>query len=228
MRRLMIVTVGIAVTVFLMAGAASALVGSAESGKSADEIATDAVAALQSAKSVAMRGSVGSDDGRITLNVVSGHGQGGGVMFINGARFDLVFHAPDVYLKADKAAWIKLTGEDAAGAMFGGRWMKSSTSDENFGSLAKLLDLDQFTQSLSTPSGPITKGATTRYQGKPAIPLIEADDDPSTAYIAAKGTPYLLGVVSTTGDGEIVFSKYNTAKIPRPPSSAIDMTTQSS
>jgi hypothetical protein len=149
-------------------------------------------------------------------------------MFINGARFDFVLHAPDVYIKADRDAWVELTGQSSIGDLAGDRWMKSSASDGSFASLARLLDLDQMAQSFLESDNPITKGAATRFRGKPAISLDEHDDDPGTLYVAATGAPRPLAIVSAAGKGEILFSKYNSAKIPTAPAIAIDLSTTTS
>jgi hypothetical protein len=219
MRKLALVAMSIAIAAAMMTGVATAR----EADKSADEIVADAAAALQSAKSVDIRGSISSDDGRITLNLASGHGEGGGVMFINGKRFDFVLHTPDVYIKANHAAWVELTGTSSIADLVADRWMKSNSSEDSFASLAKLLDLEQMSQSLLESDTPVTKGTATRFRGKPAISLNDNDEDPGTLYLAAKGAPRPLAIVSTTGKGEILFSKYNSAKIPSPPSSAIDL-----
>ena len=222
MRKFALVALSVAVTAVLMAGVATAK----EADKSADEIAADAATALQLAKSVALRGSISTGDGRITLNLVCGHGQGGGVMFINGARFDFVLRAPDVYIKGDRDAWIELTGQSSIADLVADRWMKQSASDGSVASLANLLDLDQMAQSFIESDNPITKGTATRFRGMPAISLNDNGDDPGTLYVAAKGAPRPLAIVSTAGKGEILFSKYNSAKIPTPPVNAVDLSTQ--
>src|SRR5262249_46333257 len=154
-------------TLTLMTGIASAK----EADKSADQITADAAAALKNATSVSIRGSISSGDGRVTINLACGHGQGGGVMFINGGRVEFVLHAPDVSIKADRDAWVQLIGDDSVADLVGDRWMKRSASDASFASLTGLLDLDQMAQSFLKSDSPITKGTATRFQGKPAISL---------------------------------------------------------
>ena len=62
MRKLARVAASIAVTTLLLTGVATAH----EADRSADEIVTDAAAALQSARSVSIRGSISTDDGSVS------------------------------------------------------------------------------------------------------------------------------------------------------------------
>jgi hypothetical protein len=228
MRKLMTVLVGTALTVVMTAGAAIARVPTAATGtpeKSVEEILADSTAALQSASSVLMTGTATTDGRRVSINLVAGHGQGGGSMFIDGVRFRLVLAGTDVYLRTAVENWAKFTGYAGAGEVIGDRWVKVTTANENFRTLAQLLDIDQLAVLSLTPTGVTSKGAVERFRGKPAVPIHDDDpNEPGTLYVAAKGAPYPLAIVSTAGKGQTVFSKFNKAKVPQPPTDFFDMT----
>jgi hypothetical protein len=195
-----------------------------EAAKSPAEILRDATTAMTSAPVVLVTGTVQSKDGRTSLKIASGHGTGGGVMFLDGQEFDIVVAAPNVYVKGTAAAWATVSGNPAAGAVLGGRWVQSTTDDKDFSGLASLADLSGLSQSMLTVSGTLTKGPVTDFQGRKAIPLHDDGAEPGTLYVAATGTPYPLGLVRTTGEpGQVVFSHYGKAKIPAPPAQFVSL-----
>jgi hypothetical protein len=158
----------------------------------------------------------------MSLNIVSSHGSGGGTMAVNGAKFTLVVAPPDVFMRSDAASWAKLAHSKAAGQLFAGKWLHTTTSDKDFGSFSNLFDLSTFTKT-SSSDGPITKGAVRSYHGVKAIPL-EQKTKGSVVYVAATGKPYVLGIVGTGKNrGEVVFSQFGTAKVPAAPSTSIDL-----
>ena len=193
-----------------------------EASKSPDEIVTDAGQAMAHLSSVRLAGSIKSGTKRISLDIVSSDGSGGGTMSSDGARFSIVVSPPDVYLRSDAASWTKLTGGNkAAGQLLAGKWLHTTTDDQDFGGFSNLFDVSTFTKSAS--SGPVTKGRVRSYHGEEAIPITDTTDE-SVAYVAATGKPYLLGIVGTGSNrGEVVFSRFGTAKVPTPPKSSIDL-----
>jgi hypothetical protein len=195
-----------------------------EAAKPAHEVLVDAQTAFQQAKSVSFQGTIVNDKGdRTTVNLVAGHGAGGGSLFLNGSKFDIVFVGSDVYFKGTADGWTALTGQNVAGTLFGDRWIKSTTANADFAGMAKLADMDQIGASMFSPSGTLTKGAVTQFKNQAAIPLADDGAEPGTLYVAAKGKPYPLGLARTTGQpGQLTFSKFNTAKIPHPPTSSVD------
>jgi hypothetical protein len=190
------------------------------SAKSVSEILAATKAAVAGSPNVRMRGLVEKSGKRIGLDLVSAHGTGGGTISQNGLTFTIVVRPPTVYLKADAQTWNSLTHTTAAGELFAGKWLKTTTSDADFASMAKLLDTAQLMN--TTPQdGPLTKGRVVSYHGIRAITIESAK---STAYVAATGKPYLLGLVGKNdSQGEIRFTDYGTARAPTPPKHALDI-----
>ncbi len=70
----------------------------------------------------------------------------------------------------------------------------------------------------------MARGATTSFHGAPAIPLRDQGAKDGALYVAATGRPYILGLVTGGQDsGTILFSDWNTAKVPAAPSGAINI-----
>ena len=169
--------------------AGAAVASSGEAAKTPTEILTDAAAALGTSSGVLLTGTVEEDSGRVTMRLVSGQGAGGGLMYINGKRVDLVLAPPNVYMKGSGDFWTSITGNQAAATLLADKWIQGSTADESMAGLASLADITKMSASLLKPEGTVTKGPVTDYQGQKAIPLHDDGGTPSTLYVAAKGKP---------------------------------------
>ena len=225
MRRVMlsglVAVVGVALWV-VPAGATPRSSSNGEATKTPTTILADAKAATGASTAVAISGTVVNGGKRTSLNIVSAHGAGGGTITTGGATINVVVSPPNVYLKADKASWAKLTGSAAAGQLFAGKWLQTTTADQNFGSLAGLLDTTTLTQSI-TAAGTVTKGAVTTFRGRKAVPLKGGNN--GTLYVAATGSPYILGLVGTgpKKGSQVLFTQYGTAKVPSAPSNSVSL-----
>jgi hypothetical protein len=193
-----------------------------EAAKSATAILADAEQATSQVSSLRLAGTVVSSKQKVSLDVVSAHGSGGGKISTNGATFQIILVPPAIYMKADAATWTKVAGSKAAGQLFAGKWLQTTTANEDFASFSSLFDVSAMMQSTST-EGPLTKGPVASYRGTKAIPL-KSETKGSVAYVAATGQPYVLGMVGTGAKrGEIVLSEFGTAKVPKAPSHSIDL-----
>jgi len=227
MRRVMasgvVAMLGVALWV-LPAGASAPSTSNGEAAKSATTILADAKAATSASSAVRVSGTVVKGGQRTTLNIVSARGGGGGTITTAGATLTIVVVPPNVYMKADKSSWTKLAKSAAAGQLFAGKWLQTTTADANFGSFAQLLDTGTLTQQI-TSSGKITKGPVTTFRGKQAVPLNDSSGNGGTLYVAATGTPYILGLAGTGAhkSSQIVFTQYGTAPVPNAPTTAISL-----
>lgn len=224
---------GVRVSVWAIVGASSlfgiAACGSPESSssgestKSAGQIFNDAQAATGRASSAHVSGQVTSSGRHTTLNVVAGQGEGGGnVGTSGGASLQLVLAQSNVYIKADQASWQTFTPNSALANLLANKWLQTTTADSDFADIANLLDLSKLTASLK-PTGSLTKGSTTTFNGQSAIPLIDSGNG-GTLYVANKGTPYILGLKgSGSSSGTLTFGQYNSGSIPIPPSGAVSL-----
>jgi hypothetical protein len=206
----------------IAAGAASSSTGNGEVSRLPDTIFQDAVAATSATPAVRISGSVVNGSQHVTIDIVSGHGSGGGTMAVNGEKFAIVVSPPNVYLKANAKTWTKVAHTALAGQLFANKWLQTTSDNPDFGTFAELVDIGALTQSLSS-STDITKGKTTMFHGQSAIPL-HSGAEPSTLYVAATGDPFILGLAGTgKNQGELRFSGYGSAKLPKVPSHAINL-----
>lgn len=220
MRRVVVVLFAACAALAAVAVPAAAASGN-EAAKDASDILADARAATAGARTVRIAGEIHTDGRDITLDIVSGHGTGGGTIAVDGATFDIVVRPPDVYMKGGARTWRKLTGSKVAAQLFADRWLKTASTNPDFESFAKLVDVEKLTAALEG-SGPIDKGRTTTYKGVAAIPLVDGDGS-GVLYVAARGKPYIVGIVDKKGRGALRFTDYGTAKVPKVPKRSVDL-----
>jgi hypothetical protein len=224
MRRVLVsgavAVVGVALWV-LPASATSRSASNGEATKSPTTILADAKAATGATTTVRISGTVTSSGKQTSLNIVSAQGSGGGTITTGGATFNIVVVPPNVYLKAEKASWTKLAGSAATGQLLANKWLQTTTADQDFGSFAKLLDAGKLTQQI-TATGTVTKGGVSTFHGKQAVPL---KSKKGTLYVAATGTPYILGIVGNGAKdgGQLLFTQYGSATVPSAPTDAISL-----
>jgi hypothetical protein len=216
--------------------------------KPAQQIVSDAAAALERVHSLHMQGkqTLGNEPtafkadleppGKVSLSFDQ---RGGSVSLIaiNGS----------VYIKADAAYW-KRQKAGAAAATLAGKWLKSPTSAGQFRSLTNNLGVATLSRCLAQDHGTLTVGGKATVDGQPAVVVVDQGDNPggtpAKLFVATKGEPLPLRLVATgnerpggkrdpqcnssgsrgrAGD-ELTFSKYNEAlKIAAPPG-ALDIT----
>jgi hypothetical protein len=195
-----------------------------EVNKAAAQILDDAKAAVREASSMRIVGQ-GVESGQPTsLEVTVTQNRGGGSITARGATLQVVSGAGEVYVKADAASWLKLTGKPAAATLFADRWVKAPATDAHFAGIADLVDLSKLVAELK-PEGQITKEPLEHLDGTTVIPLV--DSTGSTVYVAASGPSYILKVVNTSkssgGAATITFDRYGHAAIPAIPTGAVDL-----
>ena len=140
----------VAAAVFAVGLAVVACGGSSSNGeadKSAQQIFKDAQAATGAASSAQVSGTVTSNGTTVQLDVVAGQGSGGGTVNSGGASFQIILNHQDVYLKADAATWTKLSNPTAA-QLLAGRWIKTTTANQDFADLANLMDISKLASAL--------------------------------------------------------------------------------
>lgn len=223
-------SIGAAVAASLLIGgvglaACGSSAGSASNGeaaKPAAQVLRDARAATESLSSVAIGGTIVSKGSSLSLHLVDGHHQGGGTVSDAGESFDLVLHAPDLYVRADTATFDKIANS-AAAKLLANKWLQTTSTNASFGDYSKLLDLPSLLTELQA-SGKLVKGKVTTFHGVSAIPVIDQGGNHGTLYVAATGKPYILGIVGGgSNSGEVRFTEDGTATVPARPAGAVDL-----
>lgn len=197
--------------------------GNGEASKSVKQIGQDVEAAMKGLKSFHISGSVTDSGQTIGLDlVVESSGPGGGTMTLNGSSFQLVVNGSKIYFKGDQNFWQKTGGVNASVAnLLAGKWVTGVPSSSDLQSFAQLTNVNSFVSGLGSGSNNGSngsKGSVTTFHGQSALPIKSSD---GTAYVAASGPPYLLGL-SGGSQGSLTFDQFNSASAPTVPTNAVD------
>jgi hypothetical protein len=188
-------------------------------------------AAVGAAQSFHVVGSGKDQNMPYSLDVRFGNGGGSGYFTQGSARFDLIGHGADTYVKTAAANWRATIGKKpdvaALAARLAPHWVRVPTDQQAFGQLLDYVSKDHFVQSYqqsaAAGSGPFRKDGETTVNAIPAT-IYEDTKDNSKIYIAASGPPLLLKVDSAASDGGggLTITDYNKPFSPaQPPSSDI-------
>jgi hypothetical protein len=190
-------------------------------GQSADDVLSTATAAMKSTAAVRVNAFLKDDDDQdVHLSAAMTHSDTCAAAVAEGAdsSFQIIGIGETYYLKADADYWRDSGGADGdtLARALAGKWAKlPAEAADDFDGLCRV-------GALLDPSdgGPVTRGAATTAYGRPVVPLRQRDDDGtvSTAYVAATGTPYVLGIADSDGYGRARFTDFGKVpKISAPP-----------
>ena len=186
---------------------------------SADEIASQATAALREATSFRVAGTIVAGTDRTDVNLGLSDTGSAGTVIVSGADIQVIVIGTVGYFKASDAAWRKLLAGmpnlETVVELLRGKWIKGSSSDQRFSgffSITKKALVDD----LASDTGPFTKTATTTIAGQDAVGITATD---STLYVSTKDArPIEVEPASgSTSAGKITFSDYNAVPDPTPP-----------
>lgn len=214
-----------AVCSLLLAGAVAGCGGASDNGvsaKSANDIVTAALSAINAAKSAHIAGSVVSGGAPISLDLDLVAGKGGlGSMSQSGLGFKIEVVDNEIYIDGSSAFWRHFGGA-AAVSLLTGKWLKAPASGQ-FASLAQLSNLHQLVDTLLTQHGALVKSGTSTIDGQSAVGVRDTHKD-ATLYVATTGTAYPLEVVKTgSQSGHLTLSRFNESVALTPPANAIDV-----
>lgn len=241
MTRARIGAVAAGVAVLLLAACGSS--GNGESGKSADQVAKDASAALKAAKSFHVRATVddaggGSQgfSGPLTLDLdLVPPSTMSGTLSAEGVTAHLVFVNNKFYLQG-RSLWEKFAGAQAA-TVIGDRWVLIPESA--VGSFSGLNSFTDIANCLVPATGNKSNG-TTVVNGQSVVEVTNATAS-ATLDVAADGTPYPLRLVQKSGGsssssssnstsscagsggGTATFSNFDKGATVTPPPDALDL-----
>lgn len=183
-----------------------------EAARPAAQILKDSVAALRSAESVHMYGSVPS--GGDTFGIDLHYNRSGnlmGTISIGGITANVVITGGHTFLKG-RALFAKYAGDQVAGVI-GEHWVAvpagSGPGGDIVEGLTTFTDFGKLADALSSPSGgTVTKGAASTVDGQPVIALRDAD---SVLYVATTGRPYPVEIKPDTGSQALHFASWDVA-----------------
>lgn len=208
----------------LLAAAALAGCGGSGSGgeasKSGTAILADARQAALAAHSVRIVGSVHNARERISLDLSLAQGSGGGTMTLDGSTVDVIRVGNTAYIRAGTDFYRRFDPA-AAAKLPAGKWVKVTTTTQNFAAVVSLTDLYAFLTASLTPRGAVTKGAVKIVNGHKAIELRSRHG--GSVYVATNGKPYPIEFTSRVAPvGIVTLSDWDSAKPPAAPPHALD------
>ncbi len=109
-----------------------------EQGKTARQVIVASETAMKDVKSFHVVGMVGSKSAATSFSLSLSATGGGGEVSVPGATLKLVVAAGTVYIKANEASWLKLTGSRSTAQLVANRWIKAPASNADFSSFAAL------------------------------------------------------------------------------------------
>ena len=144
-----------------------------EDSKSADQILKDAQAALRSATSYHLKGSVNSGNGKLSLDVkVQGKDAAGHLDQPSTATFDFIETGGKLYLRG-KSLFEKYAPQVAD--VIGDKWVATSPDDPHYAdavsSISGFADPSGFADSLGSQATNLSKAGTTSVDGRSAVAI---------------------------------------------------------
>jgi hypothetical protein len=176
----------------------------------AAEILAKAKEALQSAKSVHVRGT--SKQGKDAFDIdlrISQSGSAIGTIKINGDAANLIRIGDAFYFKADTGFYTKNGAPAGAASLLSGKYLKTTVTNKDFAEFKQFTDLTDLANTFLTPEGTPEKVAGKKLHGQATVGLQDtvAGKNTGTLYVATKGKPYPLAVdppPDQTGTFELV------------------------
>jgi hypothetical protein len=217
--------------------------GGGEADKTPQQILDDAVAAMKSAKTFHISGTMTDSTGTTTVALDVGTGSAEGTFSQQGLTAKIVVTGGKFYLQG-KELFSKFAGPQA-GALIGDRWVIIPTSV--LSGVDAFTDVQKFASCLASDHGTLSKGGTGSVDGQAAVILVDKGDKPGTQagklYVAASGTAYVLrledtgkataggsssssqcgGSADSASTGTLTLSRFNQTVSVTPPPDALDL-----
>lgn len=173
--------------------------------KSASEISEKASAELTGAKSMRISMDQGADEMQMDLALDVDGNCSGTIAIGDQGSVVLTKLGDKVWMKPDDAFWKAkggANGEQMA-KLFKGRYIYGTSKDDMLKSMADTCDLKAMQKSIGEDDDDdakeLTKGDKATVDGQPTI-TIENKKEKEKVYVATKGKPYPLKIVSTDKD----------------------------
>ncbi|MCX4918698.1 hypothetical protein [Streptomyces sp. NBC_00687] len=218
----------LAVTGVCTAGLAACGGGDDEAfkGKSADEVAAQAVKATRQAESMHLKGSAQQKSGdSLTLDIaVDSEKNCEGTISQQGATAQVRHKSATLYLKGDEKYWrssLKQQGDaDKIVPKVAGKWVKMPAGDDQLTGLCDKQGLLAALDEDKSERKGMSKDGSASVDGTSAVKLTKKSGGKTlTMYVASEGKPYILKVTTTGGSApeSTTFSDYNKPVKPEQP-----------
>jgi hypothetical protein len=186
----------------------------------ADKIAQTSLANLKAAPAVHVSGSLSDSGTTIGLDLTQGATKCAGTISESGTgSFQILQDGTTVWLKPDDEFWKSAAGSDQSVlSELEGKYLKTTTTDKDFSSLADLCSPVKFGALLDQPTSGLVKGKATVVSGVPELQLRDSGDADFFA-VSDTAAPRLLEL-GQDAKHKLDFSGYGTAATVTPPSAS--------
>ena len=158
---------------------------------------------------------------RLDLQLVNGRGATGSLSE-NGASFRLITVGGESYVNGSPEFWRQFGGSGAA-AQLQGKWLRASSSNGDFASLASLTQVHKLLAALLTGHGALVRGGMSTLAGHRVIALHDTSAH-GTLFVATSGAPYPIRIQDTgSHGGELDFSGFDAPVALAAPRSSVDI-----
>jgi hypothetical protein len=180
--------------------------------KSPTQIAAATEAAVGSARSVHIAGTI-SATGTLDYSAFS-NGDVDASLTIKGSPVQLRTVSKTTYTKAPAAFYVAFGVGASSASKLADRWVIVQASVAN-----GLPTLKSLATSLSQHTGPLSAAGTSTISGQPVVGVKSSNG--GTLWVATTGTPFPVRLSAPSGkSGELTFSEWNTATPPTAPAGA--------
>ncbi|MER5881424.1 hypothetical protein ABT119_36580 [Streptomyces sp. NPDC001910] len=195
-------------------------------GKSADEVAAQAVKATRQAESMHLKGSAQQKSGdSLALDIaVDSEKNCEGTIKQQGATAQVRHKSATLYLKGDEKYWrssLKQQGDaDKIVPKVAGKWVKMPAGDDQLTGLCDKQGLLAALDEDKSERKGMSKDGSASVDGTQAVKLTKKSGGKTlTMYVASEGKPYILKVTTTGGSApeSTTFSDYNKPVEPEQP-----------
>ena len=198
----------------------------------AGEVLERSKAAFLAAGSVRVVGDITEGTEQFSLDLaISGSEGGRGSVSSAGVTFQIVRIGTDVYFQAPAAFYEQQVGPEGA-AQLAGKFVRSTTDNQDFADLASFTDLQALAEELFVPEGELEKTDVIEIDGQQVLGL--RDTDGSVLYVAATGEPLPVRIAAVEEGktpapdapdaGQVDFREYGEPVDLTPPADVIDAT----
>jgi hypothetical protein len=202
---------------------ADRVTNASEQGNTARQVIVASETAMKDVKSFHVVGMVGSKASASSFSLSLSATGGGGVVSVPGATLKLVVAAGTVYIRANEASWLKLTGSRSTAQLVANRWIKAPASNADFSSFAALtITTDFVAEFFPGAAAHISEAAGTITWHREKV-IVLSDPQGDRLYVAATGAPYTLYVQARSSQDSLTFSEFGDAQLPAVPSNAISL-----
>ncbi|MFE9813123.1 hypothetical protein [Streptomyces sp. NPDC005548] len=195
-------------------------------GKSADEVAAQAVKATRQADSMHLKGSARQEGGEsLALDIaVDSEKNCEGTVKQQGATAQVRHKSAMLYLKGDEKYWQnslkQKAGADKLVSKVADKWVKMPAGDDQLSGLCDKQGLLAALDEDKSERKGMSKDGSTSVDGTPAVKLTKKSGGKTlTMYVASEGKPYILKVTTTGGSApeSTTFSDYGKPVEPEQP-----------